>query len=150
MTGGIFPLYNGEKKGKKEKKEKKHCLGYTVSIVFRNEKDDPEQGAYAGLVSRQIALDQLVRGTAQPIMSRAQLQRVPCYGQIAEPVTATGEVIESPEDFDTMLQGNKFGKKDMLQKMCEMHHIATRQGTVKYSTFVTNGNNGIGRHFTRL
>jgi len=102
------------------------------------------------VVSRQIALDQLVRGTAQPIMSRAQLQRVPCYGQIAEPVTATGEVIESPEDFDTMLQGNKFGKKDMLQKMCEMHHIATRQGTVKYSTFVTNGNNGIGRHFTRL
>jgi len=61
-------------------------------------------------------------------MSSAQLQRVPCYGQIAEPVTATGEVIESPEDFDTMLQGNKFGKKDMLQKMCEMHHIATRQG----------------------
>ena len=61
-------------------------------------------------------------------MSRTQLQRVPCYGQIAEPVTATGEVIESPEDFDTMLQGNKFGKKDMLQKMCEMHHIATRQG----------------------
>ena len=133
---------------KKERKKKKHCLGYTVSIFFVMRKMTQNRvHTLVYIVSRQIALDQLVRGTAQPIMSRTQLQRVPCYGQIAEPVTATGEVIESPEDFDTMLQGNKFGKKDMLQKMCEMHHIATCQGTVKYSTFVTNG---IGRHFTRL
>ena len=76
---------------------------------------------------RQMALTQVVSGVKTPVMSRKELQLVPCFGQLCDPPTfADGSEIRSISTFDDT-KGSMVSKKGLIE-IAKMHHIPVREG----------------------